>query len=117
MITYDISVDNGAEICNLSTLGTESCEVTYEIEARSLNGTVAVQAIGTITFVSECNMIKVDAQDATPLGHWVLPTDLSVVMPAFYEVRGDKITFDLPWYEYSLPSGDNIFTTCGAKNY
>ena len=57
MITYDITVDNGGETCNLLTLGTYSCDVTYEVEARSLNGTVAVQAIGTITFISECNMI------------------------------------------------------------
>ena len=38
-------------------------------------------------------------------------------MPAFYEVREPEITFELPWYVYNLPSGDDILATCGAKNY
>ena len=40
--------------CALSTLGKQECIITYKINAKSDNGTVAVQSEGKITVSSEC---------------------------------------------------------------
>ena len=47
-------------ICDLTipVAGLRSCDISYWINANSVNGTVEVQTVGTITVYSECLTIK-----------------------------------------------------------
>ena len=40
--------------CDLSDIATNECEVDYRVEILSINGTIADQKTGKITFKSEC---------------------------------------------------------------
>lgn len=108
--------------CDLSIQGQRNCMINYWTNVNSLNGTAAVQTVGTITVSSECLYIHVSHATQTPF--WELSavdkTKLNPQIELGYEVRDPKVTFELPFVKPQLASSTDpyeIFNRCGQMTY
>ena len=132
VVTYDQNLDGNATAswkaatpCNLGVIGTESCSVDYKLHIFSQNGTVAFLEGESITFISECLLIKqIDNDNFND--NLVMPANYLTFMALDdqYEVRGDPVAFDLPYLDLnaiitSAASEDDayIVAMCGNIVY
>jgi len=106
---------DNAITCDLSIIGTRTCTVSYELQARSVNGTVAIQHSGDITYSSECLDIKTRYDLAAPA--WTFDPASVAGFAAGYEVREDPLVLEMPYVQPVLTSGDNITARCGPLVY
>ena len=108
--------------CDLSDLGKQSCSFDFKINAKSVNGTVALQTEGTFTISSECLFIK--TSHAVQASFWELSsTNNASLDPAIdvgYEIRDPSASFTLPFVKPTLASSSDpleIFNRCGPMTY
>ena len=97
------------------------CDVSFTLEVYlAVNDTyVGPQASGTIKIISECRFMQDFNSDLAVLT-WLSNSDqfsLNAHFTSGYEVRAPQISFDLPHFEPTLASGDDIYAMCGNMVY
>ena len=119
VITYN--VDDA--ICDLSDVLVDSCTIEYRIEVFGLdNKTAAYQNTGRIIVKTECFSISLSYFDATTFASvthlgGIDSASRDANIEAGYEIRDDALSFNLPCFQPSLKSNNNITTMCGPLVY
>ena len=110
-------------ICDLSDVSVDSCTIEYRIEVFGLdNKTVAYQSTGRIIVKTECFSISLSYFDATTFASvthlgGIDSASRDANIEAGYEIRDDALSFNLPYFQPSLKSNNNITTMCGPLVY
>lgn len=75
--------------CDLSVLGTKNCQIDFEISLKSLNGTVATLATGSVIIQSECYQLETVYKDPSTSNSdfWAWDIAKKSIFDAGYELR------------------------------